>query len=272
VSADPPLAFVLETDTANTARNLFTMRLLITLLFSVASLGLASAVPSHSPSPSPSPTPQPTNITQDLFDEFATLSELVDIAYCVGTLNTGIDAPFTCLSYCAHFPSLTLITAWNTGLTLSDSCGYIALSPDERRIIIAFRGTYSLVNALADLSLARQEYLPYPDAECDGCTVHAGFLESWVQTEKIIGSVVGDLLQQYPGYKLELVGHSLGAAVAALAALDFSGRSWDADIKVTTFGEPKGGNNEFAGFLDRVCLPLPLPHLYILTTLRTAVQ
>lgn len=175
----------------------------------------------------------------------------------MGTLNSGIDVPFTCLSYCAHFPSLTLIKTWNTGLKLSDSCGYIALSPGDRRIIVAFRGTYSLINALADLSLARQEYLPYPDAECNGCTVHAGFLESWGQTEKIIGGVLGDLLQQYPGYKLELVGHSLGAAVAALAALDFAGRAWNADIRVTTFGEPKGGNKEFAGFLDRVCLPSP---------------
>ena len=231
----------------------------ISALLSAVALTLASAVPSpsSSPSPAPPPAPQPSNITQVLFDEFAILSELVDIAYCVGTLNTGIDVPFTCLSYCAHFPSLSLVTTWNTGLTLSDSCGYIALSPSERRIIIAFRGTYSLVNALADLSLARQEYLPYPDAECDGCTVHAGFLESWEQTEKIIGGVVGDLLQQHPGYKLELVGHSLGAAVAALAALDFVGRAWGADIRVTTFGEPKGGNRELAGFLDRVCLPFP---------------
>ena len=58
------------------------------------------------------------NITQPLFDEFSELAQIVDIAYCVGTLNTGIEPPFKCLSFCELFPDFTLIQTWNTGLTL----------------------------------------------------------------------------------------------------------------------------------------------------------
>lgn len=58
-----------------------------------------------------------------------------------------------------------------------------------------------------------------------------------------------DLVKLYPGYQLTLVGHSLGGAVAALAALDFQARGWEP--QVTTFGEPRIGNAHLAEYLDK---------------------
>jgi len=145
---------------------------------------------------------------------------------------------------------------WNTGITLQDSCGYVALShaPSLPRIIVAFRGTYSIANAIADLSLTKQEYVPYtsrgPQEKCEGCRVHSGFYESWTQTEAIIGDIVDGLVREYPDYKLTLVGHSLGGAVAALAGLDFGGRGYNPIV--TTFGEPKVGNSALANFFNKV--------------------
>ena len=157
---------------------------------------------------------------------------------------------------------------WNTGPYLSDSCGYIALShpPAPKRIIIAFRGTYSLANAIADLSLSKQSYLPYPsdghssptpeDQKCENCTVHSGFLESWTQAERLIGEAVSNLVKVWKaerGYELVLVGHSLGGAVAALAALEFHAKGYGP--VVTTFGEPRVGNEALARFIDRKFTP-----------------
>jgi hypothetical protein len=196
-------------------------------------------------------------ISQDLFDSFEELSRIVDIAYCVGSLNTGIEKPFECLSYCNNFPTFELKETWNTGLALQDSCGYVALShpPAAPRIIVAFRGTYSIANAIADLSLNKQEYVPYPGGpdKCKGCGVHSGFLESWLQSEMLIGDLVHGLVRSYPGYRVTLVGHSLGGAVAALAGLDFHGRGWDP--VVTTFGEPRVGNKQLAGYFKKVGAP-----------------
>jgi pimeloyl-ACP methyl ester carboxylesterase len=53
----------------------------------------------------------------------------------------------------------------------------------------------------------------------------------------------------YPEYELNLVGHSLGGAVAALAALDLQGHGFDP--VVTTFGEPRVGNKGLVEFLDK---------------------
>ncbi|EAT89128.2 hypothetical protein SNOG_03923 [Parastagonospora nodorum SN15] len=157
----------------------------------------------------------------------------------------------------------------------ADSCGYIALShsPTNPRLILAFRGTYSIANTIADLSTIPQDYVPYPGRDdhettsdflvprqndqdpppadppkCQNCTVHTGFYSSWLNTRNVILPHVTEALEKFPNYKLVLVGHSLGGAVAALAGLDFNARGWDAHV--TTFGEPRLGNNEFSNYID----------------------
>ena len=156
---------------------------------------------------------------------------------------------------------------------MSDSCGYIVLShpPSPPRIIVAFRGTYSIANTIIDLSTIPQEYIPYPDdedddkdgntkglrkraidpqkAECTNCTVHVGFMTSWRHTRPHILPHLKELVQKYPTYQVTLVGHSLGGAVAALASLDFESRGWKP--QVTTFGEPRIGNQGLMQYIDK---------------------
>lgn len=147
------------------------------------------------------------------------------------------------------------------------------------RIILAFRGTSSLANTIVDLSTIPQDYAPYPGdeddesntggladiiqnprkiisravdpekSECDGCTVHAGFMTSWRHTRRHVLPHLEELIKKHPSYQLALVGHSLGGAVAALAGLDFQARGWKP--QVTTFGEPRIGNKYLMHYLDR---------------------
>lgn len=181
---------------------------------------------------------------------------------------------------------------------MSDSCGYIALDhgADGRgqkgRIVVAFRGTYSLANTIVDLSTVPQEYVPYPgsagnessvaapgkarkslrmklfggwlswgsggeevvveeekeEIKCSNCTVHSGFWQSWQNTRTIILPHLELARLKHPSYALHLVGHSLGGAVAALAGLEMDALKWDPTI--TTFGEPKIGNDGLRTFID----------------------
>ncbi|KAI4128104.1 MAG: hypothetical protein LQ338_002889 [Usnochroma carphineum] len=216
------------------------------------------------------------NVTVELFNDLEELSRVVDIAYCVGTAGLGIQKPFLCASRCQDFKHFELVKTWNTGLLLSDSCGYIALShpPSAPRIIVAFRGTYSVANTIIDLSTVPQEYVPYPgDADdeqheddardwwklpspsfnaegtkCDGCMVHAGFMAAWRHTRPQTLRTLKGLIDRYPEYRLTLVGHSLGGAVAALASLDFHAKGWNP--QVTTFGEPRIGNQALMTYID----------------------
>ena len=227
-------------------------------------------------------TPAALNISRSLFESLEELARIVDISYCVG--SSGISKPFKCLSRCKEFEGFELVTTWNTGPLLSDSCGYVAVSPEpfEKRVIVAFRGTYSIANTIADLSTTPAEYMPFPSdpdsngictdehaniekevlipqlvkqtkrdstPKCDNCTVHTGFMTSWRNTRCTIIPHVEQALRDNPGYELTLVGHSLGGAVAALAALEFQARGWNP--KVTTFGEPRIGNKALNRDIDQ---------------------
>lgn len=225
------------------------------------------------------------NVSAALFAELEEFARIVDITYCVGLTPIGISKPFNCVSRCSDFPAFELVRTWNTGPLLSDSCGYIALDHGKQRLIVAFRGTYSMANTVVDLSTVPQKYVPYPgeggegdDADgainvrrdtmasvggvlekrvssnkaeaskCEDCTVHMGFYRAWQLTRS---EILKDLNQQlffHPGYDLHLVGHSLGGAVAALAALDLQTQGWDPTV--TTFGEPRIGNANLTHYLD----------------------
>ncbi|KAK4162159.1 extracellular triacylglycerol [Cladorrhinum sp. PSN259] len=213
-------------------------------------------------------------VSPSFFASLERLSRLVDVAYCVGT--TGVSKPFSCASRCKDFPTLQLVRTWNTGILMSDSCGYIAVDhskdSSQRGIVLAFRGTYSLTNTIVDLSTVPQEYVPYPEDpddpdngggdgdgdgdgkngnKCRNCTVHMGFMESWRVAREVVLPSLKALREKYPEYPVRMVGHSLGGAVAALAALELRiGLGWE-DVIVTTFGEPRIGNQELADYLDQ---------------------
>ncbi|CAK7263592.1 hypothetical protein SEPCBS57363_000638 [Sporothrix epigloea] len=217
-----------------------------------------------------------------LFLSLERYARLVDIAYCVGIMGSGISRPFSCISRCADFPEIRLLSTWSTGILTRDSCGYIAIDDSAREIIVAFRGTYSIANMVADLSTIPQKYEPYDPGECGGrcdnshnlsrnnctnCTVHSGFLDSWKGTRHIVLPAVTEARKQSiknspvasastsdPAvpYRVHLLGHSLGGALAALAALEMKAvLGWN-DVVVTTFGEPRVGNGRLATYLESV--------------------
>ncbi|KAK3952610.1 Alpha/Beta hydrolase protein [Pseudoneurospora amorphoporcata] len=236
------------------------------------------------------PAQQSGGVSLPFFASLERMARLVDITYCVGT--TGVSKPFSCVSRCKDFPTLRLERTWNTGLLLSDSCGYLAVDHGERRrdertgrgvvvsdpaIIVAFRGTYSITNTIVDLSTVPQEYVPYPapdddeegdedgdgnvgkegsdkkddNNKCTNCTVHMGFLASWRSARDYVLPALKAARAKHPDYPVHLVGHSLGGAVAALAALEIRlSLGWQ-DVQVTTFGEPRIGNQALVGYLDK---------------------
>ncbi|KAI9693909.1 MAG: hypothetical protein M1822_003180 [Bathelium mastoideum] len=233
-------------------------RILLTLLYSLVSTSWCFPT---SQAPLTDHVTRNHSVSPQLFAELEELARLVDISYCVGLTGTGIQKPFECVSRCGDFNDFELVTTWNTGQLMSDSCGYVALAHtvSNPRIIVAFRGTYSIANTVADLSTMPQEYIPYPgdgDSDsngtktqaCDNCTVHSGFYRSWLNTRPHILPALESAVAKHPDYVLTLVGHSLGGAVAGLASLDFLAHGWFP--RVTTFGEPRLGNDGLVRFLD----------------------
>lgn len=104
--------------------------------------------------------------------------------------------------------------------------------------IVAFRGTESMRDVRIDLSI-------WP-IEIDGYRVHRGFYSQWAALKPSLMQ----LMQKCPK-KVYVTGHSLGGAVANLAALDMAREFPTKQVMVVTFGSPRVGNLDFVREYDK---------------------
>ena len=94
---------------------------------------------------------------------------------------------------------------------------------------------------ISDLAVVRVDY-PY----CEGCSVHQGFLHAEQAVYPDILNTVKDLSKTYPSATIVTTGHSLGAALALLTALDLANDGFRP--KVYNYGCPRLFNQAGADF------------------------
>ncbi|KAL0026556.1 hypothetical protein WJX77_006522 [Trebouxia sp. C0004] len=168
--------------------------------------------------------------------------------------------------------SLTLHTAMGL-YKLTDSELFWELQLDTRclmgwnasTIVLAFRGTASMANALADLQAWRVAHPPLRGRTwcCSRPLVHVGFMKSWLAgnfNQKIVHRVMDLVHTCQPGtnkLKIYVTGHSLGGALATLAAYDICKQLQEAqhdtaEVICYSFGAPRTGNHAFADDYNRM--------------------
>jgi hypothetical protein len=116
---------------------------------------------------------------------------------------------------------------------------------DADDAVIAFRGTADLRNWLTDLQC---DLRPWRSAHA---RVHHGFLAAWRSIRDETIQTVEDL---GPKRRLWLTGHSLGGALAMLAALELKSVASNAAnlAGCYTFGQPRVGNADFRDWFNAV--------------------
>lgn len=114
--------------------------------------------------------------------------------------------------------------------------GFVATSADGGLTIVAFRGTEmgKLDDLISDVNVLPAEW-------GDGAArVHAGFLRALSPVREAVRAALAGRGQ------VVFTGHSLGAALATLAAADHRGRQ----PALITFGSPRVGDRRFARLLS----------------------
>jgi hypothetical protein len=113
--------------------------------------------------------------------------------------------------------------------------------------LIGFRGSEETGTAdwITDLKFILSDY-PFVPAGAGPVKVHHGFIQAFSSVRDAILQMARDSKQP----KVLTTGHSLGAALAILAALDIRQNIPDKQVSCYTFGSPKVGNPAFAKFYN----------------------
>eukprot|EP01036_Dinobryon_divergens_P022740 gene22740-31027_t len=128
---------------------------------------------------------------------------------------------------------------------VTDTEGFVGYLPSDQSIYVVYRGTYSVRSAIDDLKTLKTRYKSYPDCRCE---VHKGF---YLAEQNVITSVTAEVnrlksISELKNYAVKTTGHSLGAALAQLTAMDLINSGFP--TTVYNFGQPRVGDKDYAKF------------------------
>ncbi|KAI9836215.1 MAG: hypothetical protein M1819_001552 [Sarea resinae] len=184
-------------------------------------------------------------ISEELLGNFKLYAQYAAAAYCVG----NNDSPFS--QVLCSSGNCPLVEAANANTTeefqdtaIADTTGFIAVDPSNEVIVVAFRGSAQIKNWIMDFNLEKA----FTDI-CFNCRAHAGFWQSWKEIRGVVFAGIKDAMDSNPGYQLVITGHSLGGAVATLAAADV--RKGHTAATLYTYGAPRVGGGHLARLTEQ---------------------
>lgn len=113
---------------------------------------------------------------------------------------------------------------------VSDATGFVSLDHTNELIVVSFRGSRSISNFIGNLN-----FVLVPWSICTGCTAHLGVLESWNAARPLVLDAVNSAKSSHPDYQVVSTGHSLGGALATLAAADIRKSGHDVELVCCLF-------------------------------------
>ena len=129
----------------------------------------------------------------------------------------------------------------------TDVEGFTGVLESAETIYVVLRGSSSVLNWLDDFELRMTSYTSFVD--CVDCNVHKGFYKSALAIREKTLDSVARLVQDYPRFNVVVTGHSYGAAVAQLLAMEIEQEG--IDVHVYNYGQPRTGDENYAAFVNR---------------------
>lgn len=146
----------------------------------------------------------------------------------------------------------TIAVRCDNSFSSYDECvAYTAVSTEMQTIAISFRGTAESEQLIDQfMSFLTDPSTSFPS----GGKVFEYFSNAYNYLYGCSKGSMQNLLQQYPGYKVVVTGHSLGGALASLtaAALVYDGVVPASNLELYTYGMPRVGDKSYAHGIDRL--------------------
>ncbi|KAF2801051.1 alpha/beta-hydrolase [Melanomma pulvis-pyrius CBS 109.77] len=196
------------------------------LLVLLASVQLVTAAPAQV---------QRRAISADVFGKLEFFSQYSAAAYCQGN-NNSTGTKITCSEgNCdlVEAADTTTITEFQNSIK-TDVTGFVAVDKTNSLIVVSFRGSKSLQNWVTDFS-----FVTTKSTLCADCDVSSGFWDSWNEAQEGVLAAVATARKENPSFQVIATGHSLGGALATIAAGVL--RDQGVGVDLYTYGAPKIG-------------------------------
>lgn len=194
-------------------------------------------------------------------------SHLAAVAYCVKKgLSTGELGEHTSkcpMEVCRdhRLRRVELVKVFDFHSRWDAGAGFVGIDHGQQEILLAFRGTASRGEWKVDLDFVPVRYTPLSqldmlsslsiiEEECIGCTTHRGFYNL---VKKRCVDIIEDVIRlaaSNPDYKVVVMGHSLGAALAVLCGVEL--QLLGLNPLVISYGLPRLGSRAFVEFVNKI--------------------
>ncbi|KAF2643139.1 alpha/beta-hydrolase [Massarina eburnea CBS 473.64] len=185
------------------------------------------------------------SIDDKLFTNLQLMEQYASAAYCRNNQNSPGDKVSCNSGTCdlVQKANVTSVIEYASELA-TDVTGFVSLDATNKMIVITFRGTASIDNWITDLTFKTVD-----TNLCEGCTAHAGFWQSWQDSRKEVLASVERLSNANPTFKIVTTGHSLGGAIATIAAADLRNLKYNVDLY--TYGAPRIADSTLSSYITK---------------------
>ncbi|KAI4290696.1 MAG: hypothetical protein L6R35_000003 [Caloplaca aegaea] len=187
-----------------------------------------------------------TAISSSDYSNLGFFEQFAAAAYCpLNNRDNAGGTKITCSAgNCPLVESNDVISVYEFENSLkTDVTGYVAIDNTRALTVLAFRGSQSVRNFVTDANFpATQTDI------CPSCTAHAGFWDSWVEARPGVMAALKTAAASHPNNRVAVVGHSLGGAIADLAAAEIRKSGVTADLY--TYGAPRIAGATLSNFIS----------------------